>query len=132
MEHIAKQTAFWISLLSGIGLLFIGLRFFLDPLGAEADFGINTLTNGDFSFQYIKGVRDFFYGLVILILLWQKEWRALGFILLPGAIIPTADFCIVLSQPGFTASHLYPHLMAVMICLACGFYYITHSKKANP
>ncbi|HEY5745507.1 MAG TPA: DUF4267 domain-containing protein [Chryseolinea sp.] len=132
MKHIAKQTTFWISLLSGIGLLFIGLRFFLDPPGAETDFGINTLTNGDFSFQYIKGIRDFFSGLIILILLWQKEWRALGFVLLAGSIIPAADFCIVLSQPGFTTRHLYPHLVAVLICLACGSYYITHFKKANP
>ncbi|AYB31505.1 DUF4267 domain-containing protein [Chryseolinea soli] len=132
MKHIAKQTIFWISILSGIGLLCIGLRFFLDPLGAETDFGINTLTHGDFSFQYIKGARDFFFGLIILILLWQKEWRTLGLVLLPGAIIPAADFCIVLSQPGYTTSHLYPHLTAVIICLACGAYYLTHFKKANP
>lgn len=132
MKNIAKQTTFWITLLSGLGLLFIGLRFFLDPLVAETDFGINTLTNGDYSFQYIKGARDFFFGLIIVVLLWQKEWRALGLVLLPGAIVPAADFCIVLSQPGFTVSHLYPHLTAVIICLACGAYYITHSKKANP
>ncbi len=131
MQRSLKQTVFWLRLLSGIGLLYIGVRFFLNPIGAETDYGIYIITNGDFSFQYIKGVRDFFFGLIILVLIWKKEWRALGFVLLLGAIIPAVDFCIVVSHADFTAGHLYAHLTAVIICLVCGIYYINHFEKVN-
>lgn len=128
MKRLQQQTAFWLSLLSGVGLLYIGIRFFIDPHGAEIDYGIHTATNGDFSFQYIKGVRDFFFGLIIIILLWKKQFFALGLILILGTIIPAVDFCVVLSHPDFKMGHLVSHLIAVIICLSCGFYYLKNHK----
>jgi uncharacterized membrane protein len=132
MRRLKQQTAFWLSLLSGIGLLYIGIRFFISPLNAEIDYGIHTITNGDFSFQYIKGIRDFFFGLIIIVLLWKKQLFALGLILLLGTVIPAADFCVVLSHPDFQTGHLISHLIAVIICLSCGFYYLKNYKTLVP
>ena len=128
MKRLQQQTAFWLSLLSGIGLLYIGIRFFINPIGAEIDYGIRTVTNGDFSFQYIKGVRDFFFGLIIIFLLWKKQFLALGFILVLGTIIPATDFYVVLSHPDFKTGHLISHLIAIIICLSCGLYYLNNYK----
>ncbi|ANI89957.1 hypothetical protein A9P82_12060 [Arachidicoccus ginsenosidimutans] len=128
-----KKINFWLCLLSGLMLMFIGLNFIFNPLGAEAGYGIHTNTNGDFSFQYIKGIRDFFSGLIIVVLIFTKEYKALGYVLLLGAIIPAADFCIVISHPDFTAAHLYAHTIAVMICVVCGIYYLKNpANKKQP
>jgi hypothetical protein len=121
MQYLLKQTIFWLCRTPGIGLLYPGVRFSLDPPGAESDYVIHTITNGDFSFQYTKGVREFFFGVVILALIWKKEWRTLGFVLLPGAIILAVDFCIVISHTDFTAGHLYAHLTTVFVLF--GFQY---------
>jgi len=129
MQRSIKQINWWLCLLSGIGLLYIGARFFFDPVGAETDFGINTLTHGDFSFHHIKGIRDFFFGFVILLLLLKKERRVLGYILLAGTIIPTSDFITVLSYQGYATGHLYAHLIAAIICLGCGLYYSLSAKQ---
>lgn len=128
MKRLQQKTSFWLSLISGIGLLYIGIRFFINPVGAEIDYGIRTVTNGDFSFQYIKGIRDFFFGLIIILLLGKKQFFALGVILVLGTIIPATDFFVVLSHPGSTAGHLVSHLIAVIICLSCGFYYLQNHK----
>ncbi len=129
MNRLLNQIVFWVCLFSSIGLLYIGCRFFINPVGAEIDYGIHTNTNQDFSFHYIKGVRDFFFGLIIIVLLLKKQYQALGFILLFGAAIPAVDFCVVISHPDFTTAHTYAHIIAVLICLSCGFYYLKNSKK---
>jgi hypothetical protein len=130
MKNSAKNIAFRVSVLTGILLLFIGGRFFLLPKLATTAFGINVGTNGDYSFQYIKGIRDIFTGGIILLLLFTKELRALGFALLLGCIIPTVDFLIVLTRPQFDVNHLYAHLSALIICIPLGVYYLRVSRKS--
>ncbi|MBB2151374.1 DUF4267 domain-containing protein [Pedobacter gandavensis] len=131
MKSILKQTAFYCCLLSGLGLLFIGLRFFFDPIAASTDYGIKPQLNMDFSFEYIKGIRDFFFGLIILVLLLKKQWQALGWVLLTGVIIPLADFSIVISQPEYVIGHTIAHLIAIVICFACGIYYLKNHKTIS-
>ena len=124
MKNSAKNIAFWGSIVTGLLLLLIGARFFLVPVPATTAFGINVSTNGDHSFQYIKGIRDIFTGSMVLLLLFSKEWRALGFALLLGCTIPTVDFLIVLTRPQFDVNHLYAHLSALVICIPLGIYYL--------
>lgn len=75
MKRFSHQIVFTICLILGFGLLFLGACFFIDPLQAEANYGIHVNTGGNFSFHYIKGVRDIFCGLVILLLLWKKQFN---------------------------------------------------------
>jgi hypothetical protein len=79
MKNSAKNIAYWGSILTGILLLFIGGRFFLLPEPATTAFGINVSTNGDHSFQYIKGIRDIFTGSIILLLFAYKRIARIGF-----------------------------------------------------
>lgn len=130
MKNITRNTVFALCLLSGLGLMFIGLRFFLSPVDATFDFGIGRPASSDFSFQHIKGIRDFFFGITIVILLLRKQWQALGWILLLGAIIPATDFCIVSASASYTLAHTMPHLTAVIICIGCGAYYLKNYKQA--
>lgn len=131
MKGTKKQIVFWGCLLSGLCLIYIGLRFFFDPMGASIDYGVNPQSTTDFSFEYIKSVRDFFFGTIILVLLWKKLWQALAWVLLIGTIVPLADLCIVVSRPGFRPEHTIAHLVAVALCLACGIYYLKNYKAIN-
>ena len=122
-----KTLSFYMVLLTGLLLLFIGVRFIISPQVAELAYGIHIHTD-DFSFHYIKGIRDIFSGLLVIILLFAKEYRALGFALLCATIIPAGDFCIVLSHPDFEVSKLYPHISAIIICIVFGIYYLRAYK----
>lgn len=88
-----------ISLLIGFGLLFIGGRFLLAPELGEAGFGL-TYQEPNYAFHYIKGIRDLFSGLIILLLAWFHYRKPLLLILLAGSMIPFADMLIVWHTPG--------------------------------
>jgi hypothetical protein len=110
--------------LTGLTLIFlIGGRFLLAPDAGEAGFGIHVQTHGDHAFHYIKGIRDIFGGLVIIVLL-AKEYRALGYTLLCVALVPMVDFAVVLSQPQMEMAKLLPHFAAVVLGLALGVHYL--------
>ncbi|MFD2937372.1 DUF4267 domain-containing protein [Spirosoma flavum] len=88
-----------ISLLIGLGLLFIGARFLLAPEIGEAGFGLN-FNQPNYAFHYIKGIRDIFSGLIIVSLAWSHYRRPLFLTLLAGSVIPFADMLIVWRTPG--------------------------------
>jgi hypothetical protein len=125
-----KQSFYYLALFSGLLLIFIGARFLLAPATAETDFGIDTVTGGDYSFHYIKGIRDLFTGVVIVLLLVARQFRAAGFLLLAGSIVPMVDFSIVMSHANHETARLYQHAIAVVLCLALGFYYIRTTAKS--
>jgi hypothetical protein len=129
--HQMKKIAFGFTLMTGLLLVFIGARFFLSPSLAELDFGIQTPTAGDFSFHYIKGIRDMAVGLAILVMLITRTQRGLAILLLTASIVPVTDFLIVLGTPGHLTERLYPHLTAVVLGLVLGTYYLLTSRKPS-
>ncbi len=88
-----------ISLLIGVGMLFIGARFLLAPEAGEAGFGLH-YNQPDFAFHAIKGIRDIFSGLIIVLFAWSHYRRPLFLTLLAGSIIPFTDMLIVWHTPG--------------------------------
>jgi hypothetical protein len=128
MKNPAKTTAFYLSLITGLLLVFIGCRFLISPAVSETDFGIH-VTTGDYSFHYIKGIRDLFAGAIICVLLFAKEYRALGFVLLFGGMIPVVDFMVVYTHPDHETARLYPHLIAIILSIVLGSYYLYSTRK---
>ncbi|SEM54729.1 protein of unknown function [Chitinophaga rupis] len=128
MKRITSATMWWLTFLSGALLVFIGLRFFAMPQLAETAFGINTQTNGDFSFHYIKGGRDLVSGSMFIVLLLLKQYRALGVMLLIGSLVPSVDLWVVASHPGYETARIYPHLTAIILGLVLGWYYVRQSS----
>ena len=131
MKTIIEKSAFVLCLLTGLGLIFIGARFFISPVVAEHSFGIRVDTSGNFSFHFIKGARDIFSGLALVVLLLAREYRALGMVLLCALIVPATDLCIVLSSVDSPAGAFWPHLTAVVIALLLGVYYIGSKQRKN-
>ena len=117
---MTTKIAYTIAFLTGLGMIFLGARFILSPETAEAGYGIHFTEQGDYSFHYIKGIRDIFSGLLISVFVLLKQRRALGVTLLAGTMIPVTDMLIVLSKSYNGVFQAMPHIMAIIICAAIG------------
>ncbi|GAB3017040.1 hypothetical protein GCM10027051_22130 [Niabella terrae] len=117
---MGKRISFAIAFLTGLGLIFIGVRFLLSPEIGEAGYGIHFNEQRDYSFHYIKGIRDLFTGLIICILILSKQIKALGITLSVGTIIPIVDMLIVLSKDYNGVAKAIPHLLAIIVCAVFG------------
>ena len=119
----AKVTGY----LFGISLLFIGSRFLFVPEQAERGFGL-LYNQPNEAFHYIKGVRDSFSGLLIVvftILNWRKPLAAVFVI---GSLIPVGDMLIVLTSSSAIASAAWIHgLTALAVWIIS--YFLLRSKN---
>lgn len=117
---MTTRISYFISFLTGLGLVFIGARFLLAPLSAELAYGIRLDTRTDFSFHYIKGIRDLFSGLLLMLLVLFNQRKALAITLLVATVVPFGDMLIVLNKNYNNIQQAIPHIIAVLICIIVG------------
>jgi hypothetical protein len=117
---MTTKISYAIAFLLGLGMIFLGARFFISPEVATAGYGIHFNAQGDYSFHYIKGIRDIFSGLVICAFVLMNERRALGVTLLAGTMIPVTDMMIVLGKSYNGVAQAVPHISAIIICAVFG------------
>jgi hypothetical protein len=117
---MTTKISYAIALLVGLGMIFLGARFFFAPEAAIAGFGIQFNARGDYSFHHIKGIRDIFSGTLLCAFVLLNERRAVGVTLLAGAMIPAIDMSIVLSKSYNGVLQAMPHIIAVILCTAGG------------
>ena len=129
---MTTKISYAIAFLTGLGIIFLGIRFFISPEVATAAFGIRFNANDDYSFDHIKGIRDIFSGLLVCALVLMNERRALGATLLAATIIPVNDMLIVLSKSYNGIPQAMPHIIAIIICSVVGIILLTtkQTKKA--
>ncbi|MGI4884164.1 MAG: DUF4267 domain-containing protein [Janthinobacterium lividum] len=122
-----------LSLLLGLGMLFIGLRFLLAPRAGAEGFGV-FLPPADvnYAFHYAKGIRDVFSGLLLVVFAGLGYDRALAWVLLLGALIPGVDLSIVRAQPTASLVLELPHIMAIGLLLGLAASFFTLPRLATP
>ena len=105
-----------LSLVLGLGMVFIGTRFLLAPRTGAEGFGVFLPpTDVNYAFHYAKGIRDIFSGLLLAIFAGLGYDRPLAWVTLLGTFIPCVDLTIVLSQPAGSLALATPHLMAIVL-----------------
>lgn len=131
-QHISSPLRL-IYLLIGLGMLFIGARFLFAPELGEEGFGLD-YNQPNYAFHSIKGIRDLFSGLMIILLAWYRYRRPLFLTLLAGSIIPFADMLIVWHTPGSNPWALLIHGGTVItLWVLCYFLgQSTPETKTNP
>jgi hypothetical protein len=117
---MTTKISYAVALLVGLGMIFLGARFFFFPEAATADFGIRFNANGDYSFDHIKGIRDIFSGILLFAFVLLNERRAVGVTLLAGTIIPVNDMLVVLSKNYNGVLQAMPHIVAITLCFVFG------------
>jgi hypothetical protein len=70
-----SSPLFWFTLLIPVAIIGIGINFILNPVGASTGFGIPIHDPAAFPFMWIKGIRDIFSGLVVLVFLVRGDRR---------------------------------------------------------
>ncbi len=125
---MTKNIAIAVAFLTGLGMIFIGVRFMAAPETAELGYGIQFHEQGDYAFHSIKGIRDVFSGLLICLFVVSKQTRALGITLLAGTLIPVVDMGIVLSKEYTGITQAIPHVSAIVVCFFCGLILVRDKK----
>jgi hypothetical protein len=120
-----------LSLLLGLGMVFIGTRFLLAPRAGAEGFGV-FLPPADvnYAFHYAKGIRDVFSGLLLAIFAGLGYDRPLAWVTLLGALIPCVDLSIVLAQPTASLAFALPHLGAIVLLLGLAVSLFTLARQA--
>ena len=122
---MTTKISYAVAFLLGLGMIFLGARFFLSPEAATAAFGIRYNAGGDYSFHHIKGIRDIFSGLLLCALVLMNERRALGIMLLIATVIPVSDMLVVLGKSYNGIPQAMPHIVAIIICSVIGTILLT-------
>ena len=125
---MTTKISYVVAFITGLGLIYLGARFLLSPEVAEAGYGIHFNEQGDYSFHYIKGIRDIFSGLLLCVFVLMNEKRALGVTLLAGTIVPVTDVLVVLSKSYNGVQQAMPHITAIIICFVFGIILLTTKK----
>ena len=122
-----------LSLLTGLGLVFIGLRFLLAPRAGAEGFGV-LLPPADvnYAFHYAKGIRDVFAGLLLVAFAGLGYDRPLAWVLLLGTLVPGVDLTIVRAQPTASLALMLPHLLAIGLLLGLAAALFTTPRPAAP
>lgn len=122
-----------LALLTGLGLVFIGLRFLLAPRAGAEGFGV-FLPPADvnYAFLYAKGIRDVFSGLLLVAFAGLGYDRPLAWVALLGTLIPGVDLAIVRAQPTAALAFELPHLLAIVLLLGVAASLFIPARPVTP
>lgn len=114
-------TAYTLAVVLNLFIVFIGVRFLLQPRPSAAGYGVPAKPDGDAAYLTIKGLRDGTFGLLGLALLAFVGARAEAWFMLCVAIVPLVDTLIVLRHGGTKAVAFGIHFAtAVVVLISAG------------
>jgi hypothetical protein len=116
-NNTLRPFELWMSVLLVAFLLYLAAGGFLWPVAAADGFGIPLVDPLDAFFLRVKGDRDLGAALAVGALLWIRDRRALGTLLLAFTIEPICDAMLLISDPrGRLAHALVVHGSAAVYC----------------
>ena len=106
-----RSASYWLTAIVAVGIIFLGLRFMLAPNAGAEGFGIPLQhTKEAMAYGCIKGIRDIFSGIVVLVFIITQKPRATAIAFGAAIIIPVSDCLTVLAVNGAKdVTHLLIH-----------------------
>lgn len=127
-----RSASYWLTAVIAVGIIFLGVRFMLAPHAGAEGFGIPLEHSKEaIAYGWIKGIRDIFSGLVVLVFLIQRQPRATAFAFGAAIIIPISDCLTVLAVNGTQdVTHLMIHgLTSIYMIVTTIFLFRAKSKN---
>ncbi len=123
------KIAKYLCLVPGIFLIASGLMVLCFPSFASTLFDIKDINVFKEPMAKAMGIRQLAIGLMIIILVLTNQIKALGLIMLIGALVPFSDFLIFSSSIGWVSS--LRHAGPVPLIFGLGIYllYLTRIKQ---
>ena len=106
-----KRTGLVLAVLGSLFIGYVGLQYLTAPVSTAPSFVGADHARAD-AVDYLgnaKGLRDLFLGVVLLVLLGLRQYRAVGWVLLVEAMVPLGDMIIVLAHHGAAATAFGVH-----------------------
>lgn len=117
-----RSVSYWITLAVALGIIFIGVRFILQPQDGALEYGISFNNQHDAVYGKIKGIRDVFSGIVLLPLLIMHMRKPTAWVFTTAIVVPSADFLIVHSINGTgDLEHLSIHGITALVMIVNSF-----------
>jgi Domain of unknown function (DUF4267) len=85
-----------LSILIAVGIIFIGIREFLDPSVGALGYGVPLVDPRDGDLLAIKAVKDVVSGVLVFAVLWLRDRRALACVIGVLTLSPIFDGLVVL------------------------------------
>lgn len=115
----------------GVSLLFIGVRFLLMPEVSERGFGL-IYEQPNEAFHYIKGIRDGFSGLILVVFTALKWRKPLAVVTLAGSLVPVIDMLVVLTMPDAVPGAAWIHGPTAVALWIFGYFLLaTQTAKGH-
>src|ERR1700688_1441427 len=86
-----NSPLFWFTLVIPVAIIGIGINFILNAVGASTAYGIPIHDPAAFPFMWVKGIRDIFAGLVVLVFLLRGARRTTAILFAIAIFIPFGD-----------------------------------------
>ncbi|WP_018343193.1 DUF4267 domain-containing protein [Cytophaga aurantiaca] len=111
------KNAQYLCLFPGIFLIVSGSMLLLTAEAAQVIFDLQDL---DSTLALAMGIRQLAMGVIIVMLALTRQLKALGLVMIIGAIVPITDFFIFSPIIGWVSA--LRHALAVPVILGLGFY----------
>jgi len=116
-----------MTLLIALGIIYLGVRFIVDPTAGATAFGVAFTSDRDFAYARTKGIRDIFSGLALLPLLVLRMRKATAWVFTAACVIPATDCLIVFSANGpADVPHLLVHGLTAVYMILTSFLLFKH------
>jgi len=129
----SRSLGFFLVALLAAFMLFLGVRGFVDPLGAAHSFGVDLVSAGDAFYVHVKADRDLTLGLALVALLVYGRARALAWFIAAATIAPLLDCVLSLADArGHAAYALAVHGSAALYLVFTTWVlsrYATHQQR---
>ena len=126
-----RSVSFWLALIIGVGIIYIGINGILHPDAAAAGYGMPLHQASDFPFVRIKAVRDIVSGLFLFAFLLLKKPRETSILVFIATLIPIGDFLLVLLTGDRQMVHLAIHGGTAIYMLIVGCLLYWQSSREN-
>ena len=114
----SRSVSYWLTLLLALGIIFIGIRFILQPQVGATGYGIPFDSAPDAAYGIVKGIRDIFSGIVLIPLLLLKMRKATAWVFATAVIVPLSDFLVILFYNGpADTEHLLIHGLTALVMI---------------
>lgn len=114
-DRVRRRWLQGFTIVVGLVLLVIGLRFALVPRSAARFFGLDTPAAAPAHLHYVVALRDIWLALIIIGLAWWHQWCSAALWLGLGAMVCFADAVIVAHATGWPRAIAF-HVVCGLFC----------------
>jgi hypothetical protein len=123
------KIAQYLCFFPGLFLIVSGLMILILPNSASLIFDIKNINTLKEPMALAMGIRQFSIGLMITLLVFSNQVKALGFIMLIGALVPLTDFFIFSPLIGWISALRHPAPVPLIFGLGLYLTYLTHKTE---